>query len=377
MWSHNNSICCKWFGQPITTSNRDDHEFGESYTQCRAVHQQRAVLADADQEGRGVPLEHVISATQGREATEIRDHWFGIFGFLPEKIQEQSKLFPTPSTVAGLFSQCANTLYLESEDLTQLDLARRCKSSLVDGLPSWAIDLSNPRTGIEENCHRWTLYNACGKTKYDRATQWLELERPDLNVKAIYISSVQVCAEHTLPASNTPEDARKLVNEWLALYRDTVCPFDADAFWRATFMDRNVQRHWLERRKGPLSTVRLKDIKEWWAAWNSTRDHRDLSFDRKAGGTVRGRFHYKELRMNAEKLKFFVTSQGLPGMGPHDVQASDDIYAIAGCQALVVLRTSSMGDIERPTVVGLCFVDRWMYGRATQGGAVWKAMQVY
>lgn len=142
-------------------------------------------------------------------------------------------------------------------------------------------------------------------------------------------------------------------------------------------MDRNVQRHWLERRKGPLSTVRLKDIKEWWAAWNSTRDHRDLSVDRKAGGTVRGRFHYKELRMNAEKLKFFVTSQGLPGMGPHDVQASDDIYAIAGCQALVVLRPSSMGDIERPTVVGLCFVDRWMYGRATQGGAVWKAMQVY
>jgi hypothetical protein len=35
----------------------------------------------------------VVSAIRGRKATEICDHWFGIIGFLPEKWQEQSKLF--------------------------------------------------------------------------------------------------------------------------------------------------------------------------------------------------------------------------------------------------------------------------------------------
>lgn len=81
--------------------------------------------------------------------------------------------------------------------------------------------------------------------------------------------------------------------------------------------------------------------------------------------------------MNAEQTKFFVTSQGLPGMGPRDVQSGDEIYAIAGCKSLVVLRPSLGKGQQQPTVVGLCFVDRWMYGRALQREAVWKTMTLY
>ncbi|KAH6625452.1 heterokaryon incompatibility protein-domain-containing protein [Boeremia exigua] len=212
MWYHNNSICCKWFGQPITTSNRDDHEYAAEYTQCRAVHGQRSILAEAEQEGLGVPLDMVVGATQGRKATEIRDHWFGIFGFLPERWQEQSKLFPAHCTVTELFSQCSNLLYLESADLTQLDAARRCKKSLVERLPSWAIDLSDPRDVHEED-HRWTLFNACGKATYNRNTEWPELRSPELNINVIHVSSVQVCSASILPAPHGPEDLRILVND--------------------------------------------------------------------------------------------------------------------------------------------------------------------
>ncbi|KAJ8119134.1 hypothetical protein OPT61_g13 [Boeremia exigua] len=374
MWRHNNSICCKWFGQPVTTSNRDNREYGAAYTQCRAVHGKREVLAEAEEEGLGIPLAMVVNATQGRKATEIRDHWFGIFGFLPQEWQQQSQVFSTSCTTMELFSQFSNLLYLQSADLTELDKARRCKESLVENLPSWAIDLSNPRTQQDQDGHRWRLFSASGKSTYDRITEWPELRSPELSIKAIHVSSVQACARSILSTLCTPEDVRKLVNQQLSLYHGAALPHDADAFWRAVFMDRNVQTHWLAKKRGPLSSTRVNEIKQWWAAWNKTGDHRDLTFDRKAGGASRGGYHYKELQMNVEKTMFFVTSQGLPGMGPHDVQAGDEIYAVAGCKALVVLRPSSD---ERPTVVGLCFVDRWMYGRATQGGAEWKAMDIY
>ena len=68
--------------------------------------------------------------------------------------------------------------------------------------------------------------------------------------------------------------------------------------------------------------------------------------------------------------------QRLSGIGPHEMQLGDEAYAITGCKALVVLHSSLKSELERPTVVGLCFVDRWMYGRTTQGKVLWKTMQI-
>ncbi|KAJ4398108.1 hypothetical protein N0V91_010456 [Didymella pomorum] len=334
-------------------------------------------LAEAIKYGQGVPLVLVTNATQGRKATEIHDHWFGVFGLLPERWQSQSKMFPSPETPSELFSQYSSLLYLQSADLTLLNKARRHRRSGVDGLPSWAIDLSSPWNRSERDGDRWDLYNASGTTTHDPTTEWPKRRDPVLTVRAIHVSSVQACAKRTLPLSNAPEGLRRLVTHWLALYQSFVNPFDYDAFWRACFMDRNVQTHWLSRRRGPLNAVRLQDIKDWWIAWNETHDHHDLTFDRRAGSTKHGRFHHKELCMNAEQTKFFVTSQGLPGMGPHDMQSGDEIYALAGCKSLVVLRLSFEKDLQQSTVVGLCFVDRWMYGRVLQGGAVWKTMEIY
>lgn len=376
MCDHNNAMCCKWYGSVITTSNRDDGDFGAAFTQCRHIEAQRGALAEAAHDGEGVPLTLVTIATQERTATEVRDHWFGIFGFLSQSWQALSKRFSTPETAAGLFSQYSNLLYLESADLTLLDKARRCKTSAIDGLPSWAIDLSSPRRLNEED-NRWEKYSASGTTSYTCTIEWLELRSPSLQVKAIYVSSVQTCAEQRLPLTQTPEDLRKLASTWLTLYRAIAHPFDDDAFWRACFKDKNVQTDWQSIRKGPLHAQRLAEIKDWWKAWNETRDHRDLSLDRKAGGNRRGIFHYRELQRNTEKAGFFVTSQGLPGMGPYDMQPGDEIYALSGCKSLVVLRFLREKDVQRPTVVGLCFVDRWMYGRALQRGAVWKTMELY
>ncbi|KAF3048480.1 hypothetical protein E8E11_009180 [Didymella keratinophila] len=377
MWQHNDDICCKWFGNPVITSDRDDGAFGAAYTQCRAVHAQRKSLAEAVEDGQGVPLVLVTNATQRRTATEVHDHWFGVFGLLPERWQSQSEMFPRPKTPSELFSQYSSLLYLQSADRTLLSKARCHRRSTVDGLPSWAIDLSRSRKRSEGDGDRWDLYNACGPTTHDPRIEWPKLRDPVLAVRALQVSSVQACAEGLLSLSNTPEDLRCLVNDWLTLYRKLANQFDRDTFWRACFMDRNVQTHWLSRRRGPLNAARLQEIKDWWTAWNETHNHHDLTFDRRAGSIKRGRFHHKELRMNAEQTRSFVTSQGLPNMGPRDMRSGDDIYALAGCKALVVLRPISEEYRRGPTVVGLCFVDRWMYGRALQGKAVWRTMNLY
>jgi hypothetical protein len=83
------------------------------------------------------------------------------------------------------------------------------------------------------------------------------------------------------------------------------------------------------------------------------------------------------LRMNAERERFFVTTQGVPGMGPSDVQVGDEIYAVKGSRALVVLRWVEREGTYVMVVVGLCFVDRWMYGRAMQGRCEWETLMLY
>jgi hypothetical protein len=197
-------------------------------------------------------------------------------------------------------------------------------------------------------------------------------------VQAIRVGTVQTVADRILPERHKSQDVLQLVQSWFELYRRTVKPVaDENAFWRAAFMDRNLQIHWMAKRIRPLGTPRLTDIKNWWRAWNRTNDYHDLDFDRKAGGTTRGSFHFMALRMNAEKERFFVSTQGVPGMGPSDVQIGDEIYAVKGCRALVVMRWVERDGTYVMVVVGLCFVDRWMYGRAMQGRCEWETLMLY
>ena len=111
--------------------------------------------------------------------------------------------------------------------------------------------------------------------------------------------------------------------------------------------------------------------------WCETGDPCDLNNDRKADGTQKGVFHYRAVQRNAEKTRFFVASQNLPGMGPFDVAVGDEVYALKGCKALVVLRKEEGAGREGYLVVGLCFVDRWMYGRALKGRATWETVQLF
>jgi hypothetical protein len=287
---------------------------------------------------------------------------------LPPQWQEADRSCSEPWTTTELFTKCSKLLFSSCEDLTRLCLTRGLRKSEVSDLPSWAIDLSVQLPEDENDYNRWKLYNASRGIEYEGIKLWPELKTPDLTVKAIRVGTVLSCAGRIPPHAFKSRDISsmilKFVKDWRELYRDHVQPADEDAFWRAAFMDRDVQRDWKAPRTKSLIPRRINAIIKWWRNWNQTGDVRDLDVDRKAGGLNRGNYHYRALELNVEKATFFVTTQGIPGMGPHDIQISDKVYVLAGCKSLAVVRQKSRNETDCLKFVGLCFLDGWMYGRA-------------
>lgn len=372
---HNNAICCKWYGQAITTSDR--HNGDNGFGAALPIFTLRDELAK-NSEGKGVSLAYVVSALNQRKATDVRDYWFGMFGFLPAEWQQEINKLPSRHcTTTELFCYFSKLLYLESEDLTRLDTARRGKSSELRDLPSWAIDLTSQRDSTERDCDRWMLYDASLSQVFEPRLAWLELKEASLTVDAIRVASVKAVTERILPRNYDSTDLLHLVREWRETYKTNVGLPEWNAFWRAVFMDANVQVHYMSRRRQSLSDARLQEIRKWYDSWSSSNDRRDLSFDRKSGGIERGCFHYRAVQRNADKTRFFMTSQDLPGMGPFDMAVGDEVYALKGCKALAVLRLTVKKGESGFLVVGLCFVDRWMYGRAAQGRARWEQVRLF
>ncbi|KAF2795034.1 hypothetical protein K505DRAFT_324342 [Melanomma pulvis-pyrius CBS 109.77] len=378
MLQHNGSTCCKWFGRIILTQVRD-YEKGSQFTQPLAIYNQRESLKDP-REG-WIPLEQVVESIQGRKATGIRDHWFGIFGFLPPDWQEADKSCTGPWSTAELFTKCSKLLYGDCKELTMLDMARRLRESKVPDLPSWAIDLSAQRTEDETDYKRWMLYDATKGTEYEGVQEWPELKTPDLTIKARRVGTVFVPGEqlssHSIRGQGQEEAVLQCVKEWHELYHDNIQPTNDDAFWRAVFMDRDIWRHWMHKRTNPLYKSRITGVSKWFHNWRQTGDERDLDTDKKAGGSTRGDYSYRALEMNVTKTKFFIMADGVPGMGPHEIQAEDEVFAVAGCKSLAVLRRGKWNGMDCFTFVGLCFVDGWMYGRATLGHPNWETLLLY
>lgn len=375
---HDNSSRCKWFGDVVLTRYRSQ-EGNSHFRQPNAIHTQREALKSSSQSW--TPLDFIIESIQGRTARELCDHWYGILGILPPHWQEQDKECNGPWSAAELFSKCSKLLYSQSQNLTRLSSARKFSKCEVPDLPSWAIDLSAQRVKDRFDYQRWILYDAAPGTKFDQAKDWVGLKTPDLIIKAVWVGTVSTLGEpmivNSREGSLSANTALEYVSHCRQLYRSKAQPANEDAFWRAIFMDRDIRRHWLHQRTQPLYGNRLADIEEWFHSWVRTRDNRDLNVDRKAGGLTRGSYHYNELARNLSMWSFFLIGDGFPAMGPHDVKADDNVYVVAGCNSPVVLRKKGKNGMGCFELVGLCFVDGWMYGRAMQGNSAWENVSIY
>jgi hypothetical protein len=324
-------------------------------------------------------LHDVVHSIRRRRATEIRDYWYGIVGFLrPEQQEEERKGLEWTTTET--FTKCSKLILSQSKDLTRLSYAKRLRQSNVVGLPSWALDLSAPVRQDDADFDNWELYNASGGLRYELVSDWTDLGTPLLTVQARRVGTVFARGASIPPDAfedpDPPGRIVSLIQDWHALYHKLAPSPDENAFWRTTFMDRDPQRHWMHKREKSLPARSVAEIRKWWKHWEQTGDRRDLDANRNAGDGSRGAFQYRALSLAVEKTTLFITIEGLPGMGPHDLEPLDELYVLRGCKSLAVLRRGSAAEAYSLKFVGLCFVDTWMYGRATQGNPVWETLEL-
>ncbi|XTI82840.1 HET-domain-containing protein [Cenococcum geophilum] len=369
--------CCKDLGR-LFLGEYQSFPFYQ-YTRAYALHGHRKRFTES--ESQWLSLEEAISSAQGRKATDLRDHFFGILGLLPPEWQDGWFYNQGYScTTAEIFGQCAKLLYTNYDSLGPLSDAIGVRRSMVSDLPSWAIDLSNQLPDGEDDNNRWELYDASRQSRFEGVGFMHELTGLDLSIKMIPIGTVHACARRVsqdeLNSNRTSNVVLSHVSEWQRLYKDCADPPDNDKFWRAAFMDRDIWRYWLHERK-PLPWQRLADIKQWWRSWSETGDNRDLTVDKQAGDGSHGDYHYRALKLNAKNHRFFCTAKGEPGLGPHFMQPSDEVCVLAGCRAPAVLRRVMRDGKDAFLFVGLCFVDGWMYGEATLGRPKWQTVTLH
>ncbi|KAK8057483.1 hypothetical protein PG996_011420 [Apiospora saccharicola] len=255
-----------------------------------------------DEEVPFISIAEAINSTQWRRATDPRDHFFGVLGLLPQAWHSYFQEVGYGCSAGSLFAQCTKLLYVNDSHLGQLGCAVGTRHAAAGprGLPTWAIDLSRASGHDEDGADRWALYDAYPGSAYDDEVSGVgfmhDLQDPALKMQGIYIGRVAACASRTstnkIKNSDGASNARgeshheqrrttvverdeaqltlDLGTEWKNLYetRRGNPPLsgsvDDDSFWRTAFMDRDIWRYWLHKRRPlpPPQTARRPDLVE-------------------------------------------------------------------------------------------------------------------
>ena len=96
----------------------------------------------------------IIRLSQKRQATDPRDHFFGMLGLMPTGIAEHFQELGYSLSSAELFSQCTKLLYGHPDNLDDLGDAVGVRDCTIPNLPTWAMDLSNRPGQHEVDTHR-------------------------------------------------------------------------------------------------------------------------------------------------------------------------------------------------------------------------------
>jgi hypothetical protein len=404
---HRSEKCCKNLGRIFTAEYRSVpyHEWEKA---TEMAEQRRFFKPSGDEM---VPLDHLFKSAQKRNATNPRDNLFGLLGLMHPEWRQYFSEQGYGIEPGELFAQATKLFYSNDNALHWLGEAIGVQQTSIDGLPTWAIDLSDWNRDGDTDTHRWELYDATKGTKFDLNLKWMhQLAGPTLNIQSIHIGEVGATARYLSleQIKYSPEALRVAVKEMIRVYNlaapapesfspsistpKTLFPSSdsppshphpySERFWRAAFMDRDIWRHWLHKRH-PLSARRMRDVEEWWNKWDRSKDERDLTSDTQRDDGQPGDYHYRALKMNMEKHRFFMTKKSVPGMGPHTMEVGDEIHMIQGCPAPTVLRRGKKKDSEGVEVevvvfVGLCFVDLWMYGYVMRTAEPdWKTLEIH
>ena len=376
--SHSMERCCKDI-QNMFMANYQNFPGGPFWAIMQISERREKFM-----EGSGPHALHTLDIVQlswKRQATDPRDHFLGMLGLMPTETAEYFQRLGYSLSSAELFSQCTKLLYGHPDNnLDDLGDAAGVRDCTIPNLPTWAMDLSNQPGQHEVDTHRWQLYNASPGTRYEGATKYEDLPGFTLTFEAIPLGTIRACAGQVPSSDLTQATVLSHVSEWQQLYLESTTSPDSDSFWRTVLMDRYIRQYWLHKRK-PMPRRGLVDVQAWFDNYSRTGDPRDLEEDTHHyrptdDGSKWGTYHYRAVKLNVERCRFFTTTKGVPCMGPHEIQVEDELFVLAGSKAPAVLRPARRDGKDVYLFVGLCFVDGIMYGEALRRGVRWQSITV-
>ena len=299
----------------------------------------------------GVPLLERIWRFRYRSATDPRDKIYGIKSLMGEESLPSIMSCDYSLDTATLFKRVTLDLLRDEKGLKPL-IGWRGEKHMTPRLPTWAIDLTRPSTGLEMTARFWSHSDYWYEFTADAGLPMLDTENLTsedeslLYVNGIFIDRVVVIGEVILEESEefelTVDDLEPNIDSW----RDIV----------TVFTESKAKEHGLA---GMLRYAMITGMIN--------------SFDDLIEGRImeEGEDNETWKKMMCKNQAMFITESGRIGLGPPTTQIGDELWILSGGRTPFVLR--SREDVRGGEVddvyefVGDSFVHGIMFGEAVEG----------
>jgi hypothetical protein len=342
-----------------------------------------------------------ILAFFGRARTSIvsdqRDRVYGLLGIC---VSYFGKDFIQPDytiDTANVYTTFAWRTIQQTDSLLIISQAGFDLNSL-DSLPSWVPDWSSAFDHRHQDhlLARWKLFKAAPDTADQVA--YLSDDTRTLCVRGVLHGAISCVGEvyyghpddsdHLAVlrmgrCSATLRRWRKVYNEWFSSH--TSREWDVDkapqSFQRTVTLDTNLER--TQQLATPYRGL-IEPSQEYARLPEHTVVFEDgtyaMSNDPGHHTGAKGWLNYKFLRLESgiKNRRFFVTGDGLPGIGPRDTRSGDFVAVVFGANMPLILRKAPSAQLENAyTLVGVCYLDGLMDGQAFQETAAGALQDFY
>ncbi|KAF4823939.1 Heterokaryon incompatibility protein 6, OR allele [Colletotrichum siamense] len=375
----------------------------------------------------GALLFLMLRLTCGVEASDPRDHVFGLMGILNLLLdlsgRERTEIQPDYricSTSVSVFVDTAVLILEDCNNLTLLTAVPDDAAKKVSGLPSWVPDFaaSGPSAFLGM---RWppgeAYFDACRSVPAD----FRILDNSILHVKAFCVGTVSLLGEvySELAVNGSFSQWADFLLQCDLVYGPT-SQCRVEAFWRTLILDRDAFSH-------PAPPGLQKAFHHWiadhvvWEVYCATKKGADLaeylnrleSIQRLAESDVsRTVPDYEVIKGYLQKLKEldkredieglfdgfrhhcqayvnlafetlwdrrpFTTNTGYLGLGCQSLRLGDSLWIVAGCPSPLVLRRIAGQDSDSVCyrLLGEAYLHGIMHGEAVSEVAPWEDISI-
>jgi hypothetical protein len=338
----------------------------------------------------------IFTRSRRLAANDPRDRVFGLLGICASYFHGDFMVPSYLSNTSSVFTAFAEATIRQTGSLLVLTQASSFLSSLP-GLPTWAPDWSSlhDHTSHAAFLASWNVYNAC-HVPSPKPSMMVSGNTSLLTVHGIVLADISRLGAiyYPHPVDETDSNGGRpvrvefqfpdIIQSWKLLYYDGLGQASSPmtkmeakrTFIRTLLQDCDSQGILIKvnQAKTPFAGILSPFFESRRLTMSGLSRMVGLylrkSSERTDGGLLTGFdiFGFLGVEDNLYNKCFFVTSTGVPAIGPRNSRVGDFVAVLAGANMPFVLRKAASAEHENSYyVVGACYVDGIMDGQAVEG----------